>query len=233
MEPRFKSFLDYYDESDDLNIDAKLSKAAYTQEERVGDWVRDAELSNQNRSVYTKDGKAKIAFRGTDLTKASSRWDDLGTDALILLGLQDKGSRFKNAQTTAELTIKKYGKANVTLTGHSLGGAQSAWVSRKTGLKGTGFNAGWGPADYFRDRTYSEFTNVTAAGDIVSVSGSKNKKMKHVKIKPTEDSHSLANFLHHYFPRKDIVVPSAHQYAPREFPVIQGDYANSVSGVAD
>ena len=126
------------------------------------------------------------------------RWiDDLGgTDLLITAGLQNKSSRFKNAKKTAELTAQKYGKENTSLTGHSLGGSQSAYVSRATGLKGTGFNAGWSTIDALRKRTFSNFKNVTADGDVISNSGRGVKRTTNIKVKPkTKNSHSLLNFL--------------------------------------
>jgi hypothetical protein len=216
MDPKPKSFLDLPFE-DDLNVDAALAKGAYDYIPIVKGWTRDEELSNFNRSVYTKGGKAKIAYRGTDLHRENTWLDDLGTDILIAVGLQDKGSRFHNAKKTADLAIEKYGRENVSLTGHSLGGSQSSWVSRKTGLKGTGFNTGWGPADALRKRTYSEFTNVTASGDIISAMGSANTTMKHVNIKPTSNPHNLRNFIDYEFPVPDTVMSSKYSYTPREW----------------
>ena len=74
---------------EDILLDAKLSSGAYAQTPLIDGWKRDTELSNENRSVYSKDGKAKVAFTGTNFKK--KRWiDDLGTDLLITAGLQDK-----------------------------------------------------------------------------------------------------------------------------------------------
>lgn len=181
--------------SDDIKLDAKLSNAAYSQTPLVEGWVRDKELSNENRSVYSKDGKAKVAFTGTNFKK--KRWiDDVGTDLLVGLGLQDYSSRLRNAKKTAELTAKKYGAENTSLTGHSLGGSQSAYVSRATGLKGSGFNSAWSPVDALRKRTFSNFTNVTADGDIISNSGRGVKRTTNIRVKPkTKNVHSLINFI--------------------------------------
>lgn len=178
---------------EDLILDAKLSKGAYNQTAEIDGWKRDDQLSNFNRSIYTKDGKARVAFRGTDLKNSKTRWDDLGTDALVGLGLQDLSSRMKNAKRTADLATKKYGKDNVSLTGHSLGGSQSAFVSRATGLKGTGFNSGFSPVDTLRKRTYSNFTNLTADGDLISSFGRKLKRMSQLKV--NKRGHGISRFL--------------------------------------
>lgn len=115
---------------------------------------------------------------------------------LITLGLQEKSNRFKNAKKTTDLAVQKYGKDNVSLTGHSLGGSQSAYVSRATGLKGSGFNAGWSPIDALRRRTFSNFKNITAHGDIISNSGRGVKRTQNIKVKPrSKNVHSLLNFL--------------------------------------
>jgi len=215
MIPEPKSFLN---ETPELEIDASLSKAAYHRTPEVHGWKLDTELSNQNRSVYSKGIRAKVAYRGTNL-KSNETWlDDLGTDFMILAGLQDKATRFKNAQRTAELAMEKYGSKNVSLTGYSLGGAQSAYVSRKTGLKATGFNPGWGLRDPLKNRTYSNFTNITTQGDVVSYLGQSSKKMKQVHIPTTAlSTHSIENFIGYEYPQQDIVMSSAYSYTPREW----------------
>lgn len=181
---------------DDILIDAKLAKASYNQAPEVDGWKRDTQLSNINRSVYTKDGKAKVAFRGTDLSNKHTWADDIGTDILLGLGLQDKSSRLKNAKVTTDKAVQKYGKENVSLTGHSLGGSTTAYVSRATGLKGTGFNAAFSPIDALRKRTYSNFNNVTSDGDIVSSIGRKLSRMRQTRMPArSKNAHSLRNFI--------------------------------------
>lgn len=157
----------WHQNNQDLIDDANLSKAVYSMQENVRDWKIDKTLSNENRAVYHnhRTGKAKVAFRGTK----PSNVRDLGTDLLIGLGLQDVSSRFKNAVRTTDLAIAKYGKENVSLTGHSLGAAQSAYVSRKRGLKATGFNTPWSKADEMRNRTYSHFHSIQTTTDPISV----------------------------------------------------------------
>jgi hypothetical protein len=156
--------MDWHKGNPDLIIDAALAQAAYSGTSEVHGWQKDIELSNENRTVYHKEGKARVAFRGTNVRNPR----DLGTDALLALGLQDKSSRMKNAVRTTDLAIKKYGKENVSLTGHSLGGAQAAYVSRKKGVEATGFNTFMSPVDVARKRTYSKFHSVQTRSDPIA-----------------------------------------------------------------
>jgi hypothetical protein len=148
----------------DLIVDAKLSEAAYSGATEVHGWQKDLHLSGPDHSVFYKGGKAKIAYRGTDVTNKR----DLGADALVALGLQDKSNRFKRAVRTADAVSVKYGKENVSLTGHSLGGSKSQYVSRKRGMSATGFSAAMSPVDIFRKRTYSKFHSISTASDPIS-----------------------------------------------------------------
>ena len=118
------------------DLDVYLSKGAYEQVPTVKGWKLDPELSGVNRSVYTKDGKAVVSFKGSDFSNPKSKgfWDDLGSDILLFGGAQGVSSRFKNAVKTVEQAKQKYGSENVSTTGHSLGGAQSLHASRKAGV---------------------------------------------------------------------------------------------------
>lgn len=148
---------DSYDSSDELLGDsirgdyAKLSKGSYGSQDIKG-YTIDRGLSNQNRTTYVKDGKAIVSFRGTDLKTKDNKWKDLGTDALIFFGLERFGSRFKNAVKATKKVVEKYGKDNVELTGHSLGGSQALYVGKELGLPVKAFNPGTSPADVIRDK---------------------------------------------------------------------------------
>lgn len=185
--------MDWHQGNPDIIHDAALSQAAYSGTQEVHGWEKDIELSNENRTVYHKGGKAKIAFRGTNVRNIK----DLGTDVLVGMGLQDKSSRMKNALKTTDLAIAKYGKENVSLTGHSLGGSQAAYVSRKRGLKGTGFNPAWSKIDEMRNRTYSHFHAIQIASDPISAGTAKigkigKKTWVHSK---TWNPHAISNFV--------------------------------------
>lgn len=189
--------MDWHKGNHDLIIDAKLASAAYHGHNEVDGWQRDIELSNVDRSVYHKNGKAKVAYSGTRIG-GKNKWRDLGTDILIGIGAQDASSRFKNSTKTANLAIAKYGKENVSLTGHSLGGSLSQYVSRKTGLKATGFSAAMSPIDLARKRTYSNFHSVSTSADPISLITHHHAKRigKKTAVKQSKKNpHSMSNYL--------------------------------------
>jgi len=109
-------------------------------------YLIDQELSGPDRKVYHKDGKAIIAYRGTSVTNSR----DLTANAGMGIGIHHKLNRFKHSVDIANRAVKKYGKHNVTITGHSLGGSQALYVHHKTGIKGSAFNPYVGIPDYVR-----------------------------------------------------------------------------------
>lgn len=98
----------------------------------------DYDLSDGDRVVYMKNNKVVIAFRGTNPTNLT----DLGTDVVLALGLQALTKRFEKSVEMTNKAISKYGFENVSLTGHSLGGAQALFVGYFTHLKTVAFNPG-------------------------------------------------------------------------------------------
>lgn len=126
---------------------AYMSQAAYNPaqyQQNLPDYYIDNSLSTADRTVYVNKttGKATIAFRGTDTHNKSNTFRDIGADISIAFGMEKYNHRFKNSLNATNATIAKYGKDNVTVTGHSLGGSEAMYVSSKTGVKGTVFNPG-------------------------------------------------------------------------------------------
>lgn len=74
--------------------------------------------------MYVSEAKDKavLSFRGTSKIKG-----DLGSDALLALGMQKTGSRFKNAEKAAKAAYADYGD-KLSLTGHSLGGSSALYA---------------------------------------------------------------------------------------------------------
>jgi len=97
-------------------------------------------LSNGNHSTFfnRKTNKAVIAYRGTDLSNIK----DLFTDAAIFFGVERMTPRFADALDTAKAAQKQFGKRNVEVTGHSLGGSQALYVTSKTGIPSYAYNPG-------------------------------------------------------------------------------------------
>lgn len=190
---------------------AKLSDGAYGKKD-VDGYEIDHELSNSNRTVYHKDGKAVVSFRGTDLSGSKNRWKDLGTDALLAFGLQDLSTRFQNAKKTTDQAISKYGKDNVSLTGHSLGGAQALYVHQKTGVDTHAFNPAVSPIDVRRSggqftpekalslfgktRMKSNALSYITRNDLVGGLAPLLKGMKtHIIPQKVKSAHALKNFM--------------------------------------
>lgn len=127
------------DENDNMHHYAEVSDGSYGSKDLSHLGYRiDTELSNRNRTLYhnPETGKAVLSFRGTNIKNKG----DLGTDALLALGLKEISSRFKNANKAAKKTIEKYGKENVAFVGHSLGGSQALYVNSKHGVETHAYN---------------------------------------------------------------------------------------------
>lgn len=143
-----------------------MSKGAYNNasaQDHLQGYYVDQSLSTVDRTVYVNKstGKATVAFRGTDLKTKSNKWRDIGADIALTFGLQSKNSRFKNSLNATKAAVAKYGADNVTVTGHSLGGNEALYVSEKTGVKGTAFNAPVSTLDIIRSdylKTYKHKT---------------------------------------------------------------------------
>lgn len=100
-------------------------------------YALDDELSDNDRHVYyDRYGKAVVAFRGTKLTNPS----DLLTDIAIWGGFAPASNRYRQSNKTVQRAIDKYGKDNITLTGHSLGGHQGVYFGNKYKLKTVVYN---------------------------------------------------------------------------------------------
>ena len=124
---------------------AKLSSAAYeTSLDRALSKARevhqgfelDPEFSNKYTKVFTNPElkQTVISHRGT------AEKSDIGTDALVWLGLPSFSSRFKNARTLTNKIVNKYGRENVSCTGHSLGSAVCSDTSKRSDIPAVNFN---------------------------------------------------------------------------------------------
>ena len=175
---------------------AAMSQAAYSHREVPG-YTRDTQLSSADWDVYVNDQtkKATIAFRGTDASHPwkSTFWRDMGADAARFFGAEKINSRFKRVDRVTQQVIDKYGGVdNVEVTGHSLGGAEAAYVSDKYKVHATTYNALVTPRDVIRNRAGKEdWSNVTqniTFGDPFSTGGIGIKGgKKNVDYKPFKD----------------------------------------------
>jgi hypothetical protein len=122
----------------------EFSKKVYqTGDKRnVEGWKILKENTTDDRVAYQnlKSGKVVLALRGTDTHNKSRAYRDIGSDALLALGQQSLSSRFSKSTAEAKRLAAKYGKDNVTVTGHSLGGSQALWISNQTGIQAHAVN---------------------------------------------------------------------------------------------
>lgn len=99
----------------------------------------------------------------------SRSFRDVGTDAMMVLGLEHLGTRFKHAEQVTARGIKKYGKENVSVVGHSLGGSQTMHVSQKYDIEGVAINPYVGEKKLSAFNTYPKLHIVHNWTDPVSV----------------------------------------------------------------
>jgi hypothetical protein len=188
---------------------ANLADGAYGSKEIEG-YTIDPAHSNRNRTLYKNNetGKAVLSFRGTEL-KTRNKMGDLGSDALLALGLHGLSSRFRNAKKATAKAIETYGKDNLTLTGHSLGSSQALYANSKHGVATHAFNPGVSPtmvrkslmdsisAQLFKRKPRKNATIYTTGKDIISGLSPllTHTKTVFVKGKKGENPHAMANFL--------------------------------------
>jgi len=145
---------------------AELSKGAYNPSKQEGTtralgYEIDKSLSSRYHTVYYHAGrnKAVVAYRGTVPHNAS----DLYADATDIFGSSRKmfdSPRFRQADALYKQTVKKYGRQNVEVTGHSLGGSQAMYIGKKYNTKGIAFEPGIGPLDAIERSTLGYKTKV-------------------------------------------------------------------------
>ena len=91
-------------------------------------------------------GKINFVVKGTDVSNTKGkRLEDLKEDLHIVLNKPETMKRLKEMRTVAKSLIKTYGKENIIITGHSLGGYITADISNGLGVKGVAFNIGSSP----------------------------------------------------------------------------------------
>ena len=86
--------------------------------------------------LVSKDGRGRLFFRGSNLRKLS----DLLTDFKIYSGKISDTKHYKNLKNLADEAVQRFGKENVTVAGHSLGGAMSYKVGQELDLPSLSLN---------------------------------------------------------------------------------------------
>jgi hypothetical protein len=148
---------DYYDKSYEV---AEANMKKYLPQHEIL-----PEFSDSNSVVVKKNNDVIISYRGTSIFNPS----DLLADAKIATGLPLTG-RFNEAQQKYEAVRATYPNANITTTGHSLGGALGYSVAKNNQLDGHFFNMGSSPIDIFSSGTTKPVNIYNTFGDLVSAS---------------------------------------------------------------
>jgi len=129
-------------------------------EQKIDDFEYDPELSIDRAKVYhdPKTGQAVITHTGTD---SATDWLN---NLAIATNTYKYTSRYKNAKKAQEATEKKYGKQNVSTTGHS----QGARLAEKLGKESKEIltlNKATNPFEQYSSKNQ---TDVRSSGDWVS-----------------------------------------------------------------
>jgi len=162
---------------------------------------------DKRHGIWSRDGKAVVGIRGTDFKDAK----DLADDVAIGVGALKLTPRYRRAKKWVKKAIKKYGKKNVEVAGHSLGGKISKELAKDFGIKGSTFNAGASVSDAassILDRTACKINkkgkrckrakkveNYRTAIDPVSAAAVADLNTTTVKRKKGKDPHAIANFV--------------------------------------
>jgi len=175
-------------------------KESYLRRTGLGEYKLDKTLSNKNHSVLVHgDGRTVVSFRGTKETS------DIGTDLLLGLGVEKHSKRFQDSGEVVDQVIKKYGRDNLVLTGHSLGGSIAHTLGRERDLEVHAFNPG-SAVSHVRDtlgthlrgdaRENKSFLYSTGSDPISWLARGSTGEDEFIYVPPTGvNTHSLTNFI--------------------------------------
>jgi hypothetical protein len=165
--------------------------------------------SNNDILTVTNGNLVVIAFRGTELNKGVIRSTlDLYNDYGILTGENERVFRLQEARPVVQAVLTQYGRNNIVLTGHSLGGYIGVNLCEEFALSGVLFNIGSSPKDK------KLFRGVQKRDDIVHITTNDLRSWKPVidvlsfsslfiyqypyyiqKVRPGESEHTIDNFI--------------------------------------
>jgi hypothetical protein len=202
-------------------------KAQEILEKEYPGYIIDPEHSDLSGVTVVKpDGSAVIGYRGTNPFNSF----DWTADLLIATGYPTigysnmiPGTRFDTAEKLYKKASEQYPVSSVT--GHSLGGSITDYISRRHGVKGISFNPGETPLEFFAAKTPSKTKVYTTGKDPISISAFASGNYENVITVPSKATsysglHAHSNFLRKKMDPVEIGFkkPTLHQatYSPVE-----------------
>jgi hypothetical protein len=143
--------------AEETHLRAMLAETAYQRPTMRAGWMKknaldrygyiyDADNSDEHTAVFYNPQTKKVitSFRGTQLHHGTkTAVEDLSTDAMIVLGLENFSTRFKDTKTKHDQVLKTYGDGwEHEVVGHSLGGSLANYVGRANKTESHAFNPG-------------------------------------------------------------------------------------------
>ena len=142
-----QSSYDYFNSKGDADlVNKNLKNPKYSHVNDLKGFELDKELSTLDDAVLhnATTGETVISFRGTTSnikeTKAFLKDWEVNSKIMFNPKSAENTRRLKNAFSSAENVIAKYGKDNVKVVGHSQGGYVSSSVAQKMNLEGHHYN---------------------------------------------------------------------------------------------
>lgn len=164
-------------------------------------------MSSAQFRVYKKDGNGKVVFA---IRGSKDIFNDFVVNDLAGIAVGKEHLQLKQARYMLDRIKKKYPKAALTLTGHSLGSLTASTLGAENNIRTFGFNAGSSPLggqkyqDYLAKTFNSPYvTSVVQEGDLVSAAAIKHMRADNLHVianpdkglKNTVDRHFMSNFV--------------------------------------